>query len=57
MARDWYLLGRVRTLDEVSKLVDGLSAESINTYLTQHPPRDFTIVTLGRNTLEVPGEG
>jgi len=57
MARDWYLLGRVRTLDEVSKLVDGLSAESINAYLKQHPPGDFTIVTLGRNTLEVPGEG
>lgn len=57
MARDWYLLGRVRTLDEVSRLVDGLSAESINAYLKQHPPGDFTIVTLGRNTLEVPGEG
>lgn len=54
MARDWYLLGRVRTLDEVSTLVDKLSAESINAYLKQHPPGDFTIVTLGQKTLEVP---
>jgi len=54
MARDWYLLGRVRTLDEVSKLVDGLTAESINAYLVKNPPRDFTIVTLGRNPLEIP---
>lgn len=57
MARDWYLLGRVRTLDEVSTLVDRLSAESINAYLKQHPPGDFTIVTLGQKTLEVPSEG
>ena len=47
MARDWYLLGRVRTLDEIEKEVDALSAGAINEYLKQNPPRDFTIVTLG----------
>lgn len=55
MTRDWYLLGRVRTLDEVSEQVDALSAASINAYLKQNPPRDFTIVTLGQKPLEVPG--
>jgi predicted Zn-dependent peptidase len=54
IARDWYYLGRPRTLDEVGKLVDALSCESINAYLKQHPPRDFTIVTLGSQPLEVP---
>jgi predicted Zn-dependent peptidase len=53
MARDWYLLGRVRTLDEIAAAVDGLSAESINAYLKQNPPRDFTVVTLGSQPLEV----
>ncbi|MBL9093137.1 MAG: insulinase family protein [Planctomycetaceae bacterium] len=53
IVRDWYLLGRVRTLDEISKLVDDLSAASINDYLKRNPPRDFTIVTLGRQPLEV----
>jgi predicted Zn-dependent peptidase len=54
IARDWYHLGRVRTLDEVGALVDGLSCESINNYLAAHPPGDFTVVTLGSSPLEVP---
>lgn len=54
IARDWYHLGRVRSLSEVGSLVDGLSCESINAYLAEHPPADFTIVTLGPEPLEVP---
>ncbi len=54
IARDWYYLGRVRTLDELGRLLDGLSCESINAYLAAHPPGDFTVVTLGSNRLEVP---
>ena len=54
IARDWYYLGRVRTLDELAAIVDGLSRESINAYLADHPPKDFTIVTLGPKPLEVP---
>ena len=54
IARDWYHLGRVRTLDEIGRLVDALSCESINSYLAANPPRDFTIVTLGPQPLEVP---
>jgi predicted Zn-dependent peptidase len=53
IARDWYHLGRVRTLDEVGRLVDELACESINAYLAENPPRDFTIVTLGPRPLEV----
>ena len=54
IARDWYHLGRARTLDEVGALVDALSRESINAYLADHPPRDFTCVTLGPSSLETP---
>ncbi len=53
VARDWYHLGRVRTLDEVGGLVDALSCDSINAYLSAHPPADFTVVTLGPKPLEV----
>ena len=56
IVRDWYHLGRVRTLDEIGGLVDALSCESINAYLSAHPPRDFTVVTLGPSPLEVPVE-
>jgi len=54
LARDWYHLGRARTLDEVGGLVDKLSAETINTFLTANPPRDLLVVTLGPQPLEVP---
>jgi predicted Zn-dependent peptidase len=53
IARDLYYLGRVRTLEEISQLVDGLSCESINNYLAANPPREFTVVTLGPEPLEV----
>lgn len=56
IARDWHHLGRVRTLDEIGRLVDELSCRSINAYLAAHPPRDFTVVTLGPQELEVPLE-
>jgi len=54
IARDWYHLRRVRTLDELGGLVEGLTCETINAYLAEHPPSQFTVVTLGPRELEVP---
>jgi predicted Zn-dependent peptidase len=54
MAGDWYHLGRVRTLDELGGIIDALSCESINAYLAEHPPAQFTVVTLGASPLELP---
>lgn len=54
VARDWYHLGRVRSVEELGRLVDQLTCERINAYLAEHPPQDFTIVTLGPHALEVP---
>jgi predicted Zn-dependent peptidase len=54
IARDWYLLGRVRSLEEVGRIVDELSAESINAFLDENPPRGLLVVTLGPEPLEVP---
>jgi predicted Zn-dependent peptidase len=54
LARDWYHLGRARSLDEVGQLVDQLSAESINAFLSANPPRDLLVVTLGPQPLETP---
>lgn len=56
LARDWYHLGRARTLKEVGKLVDALTSRTINNYLSAHPPRDFTFATLGPQPLELPVE-
>ena len=53
IAGDWYHLGRIRRMDELSQTLDELSVDSINTYLAANPPRDFTVVTLGQKPLEV----
>ena len=54
MAGDWYHLGRVRTLEEISEVFDSLTVDSINKYLAEHPPSDFVVATLGEQTLELP---
>jgi predicted Zn-dependent peptidase len=54
IGRDWFHLGRVRSLEEIGSLVDGLSWQSISAYLAEHPPGDLTVVTLGPQELEVP---
>jgi predicted Zn-dependent peptidase len=53
LSSDWYYLGRVRSFDEIQAAVNGLSPASITGYLHRHPPRDFTIVTLGPKPLDV----
>lgn len=50
---DWYYLGRLQSLQELSDILDGLTAESINDYLRRHPVGKMTIVTLGEKKLEV----
>jgi predicted Zn-dependent peptidase len=57
LARDWYHLGRARTLDEVGGLIDGLTSRAINEYLHANPPAGFSVVTLGPMQLEMRGEG
>lgn len=54
IAWDWYHLGRVRTLHELNTIVDGLTCDSINAFLVDNPPRDFRVVTLGAQRLEMP---
>jgi predicted Zn-dependent peptidase len=54
LAADWYYLGRTRSLDEIGRIIDGLTCERINRYLADQPPSDFVIVTLGDKPLEVP---
>ncbi|HYO24572.1 MAG TPA: pitrilysin family protein [Lacipirellulaceae bacterium] len=54
IARDWYHLGRVRSLEELGAEVDALSATTINEYLEEHPPGDFVFATLGPAELVIP---
>ena len=53
LASDWYFLGRVRSFDEMQATIDALTPEAIVAYLKRHPPRDFTVVTLGPKPLRL----
>jgi predicted Zn-dependent peptidase len=53
LASDWYYLGRVRSFDEIQAAINDLTPESIVRHLQRHPPRDYTIVTLGPKPLEL----
>lgn len=54
IAGDWFHLGRVRLLEEITDAVNGLTVESINEYLNNHPPGNFDLVTLGPEPLDLP---
>jgi predicted Zn-dependent peptidase len=54
LGRDWYHLGRARSLDEVGRLADALSAETINAFLEKNPPGELLVVTLGSEPLKMP---
>jgi predicted Zn-dependent peptidase len=56
IARQWYHLGKVRTLGEELARYDRLSIDSIEAWLTANPIRDLSVVSLGREPLEVPLE-
>ncbi len=56
IARQWYHLGRVRPLADELQRLDRLSVASVRGWLEQNPPADLSIVSLGRNPLEVPRE-
>jgi len=55
IARQWYHLGRMRTLAEDLERFDRLTVASVESWLAATlPPRDLSVVSLGREPLEVP---
>lgn len=53
IARDYYMLGRVRPLEEIKENIEKTSIDSIIGYLKENPVEDFTIVTIGPKGIEV----
>ncbi len=54
IARDWHFLKRVQTLDDIRRDIDELTVPGVLDYLHQHPARDFTVLTIGPNALNLP---
>jgi len=53
IARQWYHLGRLRTLAQELERYDRLDVAGVEGWLADQPPRDLTVVSLGREPLEV----
>ncbi len=54
LASDWYYLGRVRPLAEISAALDSLSAESVSEFAATQSLDEMTLVTLGPKPLKIP---
>jgi len=53
IARDWYHLGRIMTLQEVHEQIESLTTDTVLDHVRRYPARDFTVVTIGPQALEV----
>ena len=54
MARDWFYLGRIRSLGEILANIDALTVEAINAKLRERPIGPLRLVTLGPEPLALP---
>lgn len=54
IAHDFFMRGRIRTLEEIKTEIDAVTVERVNSYLAKNPPGPFTIVTVGPKELVVP---
>jgi predicted Zn-dependent peptidase len=54
IAHDFFMRGRIRTLDEIKAAIDGVTLDQVNEYLKRNKPGPFTIVTVGPKELNVP---
>lgn len=51
IAHDFFMRGRLRTLDEIKDSIDSVTVDRVNAYLKKHRPGPFTIVTVGPKEL------
>jgi predicted Zn-dependent peptidase len=54
LAHDWWMRGRLRTLDEIKAAIDAITVDQVNAYLKKNKPGPFTIVTVGPKALNLP---
>lgn len=53
LASDRFLLGRVRSLDEIRDRIEHLSAEEVVDTLQQNPFNNYTVVTIGPTEIKI----
>ncbi len=53
IASDYYMFGRVRSLDEIKSKVEATSVDSVLGFLRNNKFKDFTVVTIGPKEVKV----
>jgi predicted Zn-dependent peptidase len=53
VGNDYYMLGRVRSLDEIKQSIEAVTVESVLGFLRSNPFDDFTVVTIGPREVRV----
>jgi len=53
IASDYYMLGRVRSLDEIKNKIEATGVDSVLGFLRSNKFKDFTVVTIGPKQLTV----
>lgn len=53
IARDWFHLKRIKTLDEIHDDVENLTVDLILDYLNRNPVQDVSVLTIGAEPLQI----
>ena len=54
ISHDFFMRGRIRTLDEIKQAIDSVGVDQVNAYLKANRPEEFTIVIVGPKELKLP---
>jgi len=56
IARDWFYLKHITTLDQINDEIQQLTTDRILGFVHAHPAANFTVLTIGPKPLEVPSD-
>ena len=54
LGSDFYLLGKVRSLDEIKQKIESLTVNSVIDFIRNNPLNDFTVFTIGPKEINPP---
>ena len=54
IAHDYFIRGRIRTLDEINSAISNVTLDQVNSFLKRNVPGDFTFVIVGPKELKLP---
>lgn len=50
---DYFLLGRVRSIEEIKQKLSEVTVETVTQFLAEHKFEDYTVVTIGPNSVNI----